>query len=210
MKKEIPHWKNKSLENLSHEINGVLHTEVWEDVKDCENEYVVSSFGRVKSLQRTYVHPIRGIVEVQERILAQQNLFGYRIVALSVRRVKIKARVHRLVGCAFIPNLENKPQINHKNGIRWDNMKINLEWATNSENGLHSFRELGRKPSRPQLGKSGVLHHRSKKVYCPTLGLVFGSAREAARELGMGQGSISHVCGGRQVHSDGLVFNYMN
>lgn len=59
---------------------------------------------------------------------------GYVDVSLWKNRRKVRARVHRLVAIAFLPNPENKPQINHKNGIRTDNRLSNLEWCTHLEN----------------------------------------------------------------------------
>lgn len=48
-------------------------------------------------------------------------------------------RAHRIIALKFIPNPDNKPEINHKNGIKHDNRLNNLEWCTTSENIQHSF-----------------------------------------------------------------------
>lgn len=62
---------------------------------------------------------------------------GYYEVELSNKPYKKRIKIHRLVGLAFIPNYESKPQINHKNGIKTDNRVQNLEWCTNQENHIH-------------------------------------------------------------------------
>lgn len=65
---------------------------------------------------------------------------GYQTVALWTGRGYKTVKVHRLVAAAFIDNPENKPQVNHKNGIKNHNVVGNLEWVTASENALHSYK----------------------------------------------------------------------
>lgn len=65
--------------------------------------------------------------------------------------------VHRLVGLAWIPNPENKPQINHKNGVRSDNRASNLEWMTNLENRRHAIEFVPRDAPRGEQVPSSKL-----------------------------------------------------
>lgn len=97
------------------------------------------------------------------RMKCFKHTTGYCRVALLDANGKSKFKyVHRLVAETYIPNPRNKPQVNHIDGNRNNHKITNLEWVTQSENDLHSFRKLNRKPTF--LGKFGSLHPRSIKV----------------------------------------------
>lgn len=91
-------------------------------------EYKISREGRVVSLKFN-----RG-----KELKQGADTNGYLLVKLFTNNKPHTVKVHRLVALAFIPNPENKPQVNHKDGNKQNNNEWNLEWATNGENGKHA------------------------------------------------------------------------
>lgn len=103
--------------------------ETWKNIQGWEGIYQVSNFGRLKSFKS---HP-------KGRILSNTNKKGgYFSVVLCYKDKRRYVRMHRLVAEAFLPNYENKPEVNHKDGNKQNNHVDNLEWVTHSENLSHS------------------------------------------------------------------------
>lgn len=119
--------------------------EIWKDIDGYEGIYQVSTFGNIKSLERDTIGQF-GLRHLKEKIL---RLFdshqGYKRVTLNFGEKQKHFFVHRLVAKAFIENTENKPFVNHKNGIRNDNFYGRLEWCTQSENEIHARDILNKK-----------------------------------------------------------------
>ncbi len=100
--------------------------EEWRAIEGFENLYKVSNFGRVFSWRSC-------------RFLKQWvTNKGYLQVALCKDGIETRCSVHRLVARAFVSNTANKPEVNHKNGIKTKNRLSNLEWVTHQENAQHA------------------------------------------------------------------------
>lgn len=202
----MEHYKNKDLADIIEIFNEVVYCEVWKDIDGYEGMYQISNFGRVKSIERAVKNRSNGTRLVKERIRSlAKDKDGYLMVTLSVSQHHVTLKVHRLVGDAFIPNPNNLPEINHLKRVKTDNRYHQLEWSTALDNTRHSF-NIGERTIWMN-GRSGEKHHLSKRVYCPTLEIYFGSAAEAERELGLI--GVGAVCKGHLIHAKGLSFRYV-
>ena len=156
--------------------------EIWKDIEGYEGLYKVSNLGRVKSLGNKSNHK-------SEIILRQSNVLGYSMVSL-LRDSKSKMfKVHRLVAQAFIPNPNNRPQVNHKNGIKTDNCIDNLEWCDAKQNMQHAVKYGLAKQLK------GKDNPRSKKIYqidvlTNKVVNVFCGLREMERETGFSRSNV--------------------
>jgi hypothetical protein len=188
--------------------------EIWKDVPGYEGMYQVSNLGRVKSLKRIVERSSwRKTLGVREKILyTYQNKKGYLSTGLSKNNKKRVCLVHRLVAIAFIPNPDNKPEVNHKNLIKDCNVVSNLEWCTALENSRHvrSLKEI--RPSRYWKGKLGKDHNCSKPVVqiskSGDIVATYGSAKEASRITNINSAHIGLVCNGNTVRKSAGGFKW--
>lgn len=164
-------------------------SEEWTDVKDYEDKYQVSSLGRVRN-KRTH------------NILKHSlNKHGYHRVNLYNEFGMKSKFVHRLVAQAFISNYENKPEVNHIDEDKENNMASNLEWSTRKDNINHGTRNerSSKKQSIPIIA-TNLKTGESREFY---------GTNECARQLSLDSGNICKVLKGRLTQFKGYVFKYI-
>ena len=183
-----------TMQNLHTDFNGI----VWKDITGYEGLYKISLKGHVISLKRKY--------NPKERVLNIHVSDGYANVCLSKNNTHKTFSLHRLLCKAFIPNPENKPQVNHINGIKHDNHLENLEWCTGEENISHYNKYLlygnsikDRNVLKPinQLSNNGNIIAQFKSI------------SEASRELKIAISAISKVANNKQAHAHGFNFQFI-
>ena len=164
-----------------------MENEIWKDISGYEGLYQISNYGKIKSLSR--------FQSATERILKSEiNKCGYVRIRLSYKNVSKKYQVHRIVALTFIPNPENKPCVNHINGIKSDNRAKNLEWCTNSENMKHAFKNGlqsldGEKNNMSKLTESNVIEIKnllSNGIFHKDIALLYNVSRRCITDINKG------------------------
>ena len=176
---------NNKVTNIRIKEAKSLENETWKPIPNFETSYAISNLGRVKRLQRTdrYIRSDTGkevTRNVSEMILktSPSSSNGYPEVNLRYNEQNVYISIHRLVAEAFLPNPDDLPQVNHKDGNKENNCVDNLEWCTCAENIQHAVKTGLRKAI---LGIDTSV----KQVKCLDTGEVFNSIKEAASAFGL-------------------------
>lgn len=170
-----------------------LEGEEWREVNGFDGIYKISNFGRVKSHN----------IHTQGKILKPRDYSDYDSVLIkSADGTCKKHMVHRLVAEAFIPNPDNLPEVNHKNGDKHDNNVENLEWCTHQQNVKHAYNVLylgclkGEGCPTHKLTNEQVMQiydlAKKKELTFTEIGKMFGVTRSVVTDIHIGK-SWTHI-----------------
>ena len=165
--------------------------EQWRDIEGYEGLYLVSSLGRIKSLDRWVNNGKGKRLQKGEIITPFKNKKGYLRVALSNGFKRIKYSIHRLVAMAFLPNPDNLETVNHINGIVTDNRVENLEWMSNRDNVRYSQAKAVK-----QYSLDGEFIRK------------WDAMADIERELGFNHGDVCLCCKGKARTAYGFIWRY--
>ena len=182
----------RGAKTMNGQISFPFKVSEYRNVVGYEDSYIVTDTGNVYSLPRK-IYNGKGYYEYKGKKMKQVlNHKGYPCVYLSKNGKDKYMSVHRLVAMAFIPNPNNLPQVNHKNGNKIDNRVGNLEWCTNSENQLHAWNLGLQKVS----GKAGRPKKKVLQIDQKTGNVVaeYNSISEAAKSVGVKTASNIGAC----------------
>jgi hypothetical protein len=198
--------KVEEIKKLQCWFNGVFYTEEWKDVRGYEGLYSISNFGRVfvheKRVSQIWIHGKKLNRQYGGFLLKGtiKKSTGYPTVCLTKDKKELNQLVHRLVAISFIHNIENKPQVNHIDGVKKNNFFKNLEWATSKENNQHAY--------KTGLNHSGIAHKQSITIYQfekdGTFIKKWNSIGEIFRTIGLSTGCIASCSKGERPTAHGF------
>lgn len=181
--------------------------EEWRDIAGYEGLYQVSDWGNVRSLNYKHTGKVKNMSP-------QKSKGGYSRVLINFKKMRKQCSVHRLVAEAFIPNPENKEQVDHiipiSNG--GTNEVWNLRWATAGENSNNPLTKENKKYPHTKEQHDKIAKALSKSVIQMTLDNQFirewNSTKEIERELGFNHWAISACCRGIRKTHKGFIWRY--
>lgn len=161
----------------------------WKQIEGFE-DYWVSDNGQIKSFRQSKQGKIK---------ISTLGKKGYFVNQLRDHQGNIKTlSIHRLVALSFIPLINGKEQVNHKDGNKLNNHYSNLEWVNASENIKHAYDYLNFNPNGISV----------KQILNNEIIAIYQSAEEAARITHIDASSIRKVCKKKRKHAGG--FNWEN
>lgn len=158
-------------------------TEIWKSVKDYEGYYEISNCGNIRSVERFIETPLGKRRICSKDISIRMNNWGYLEVRLSKNGRTTTKPIHVLLAQVFIPNPNNKQEVNHKDGIKTHNQPHNLEWVTHSENIKHAY-------------EYGLIIKKSKFLFDKCCGKIFSSTKEASEFYGINYNTLRNYLNG--------------
>ena len=216
----------------------MLEKEKWKQLKNF-SRYLISNKGRVKCILRR--NNAYNNYYVADYIMRDFNFKGYRKIQLTNDDGKrITISVHRLVALAFLPKIDGKNLVNHKDGNKQNNCVENLEWCNNTENIHHAINtgllktKTGHVLPKRQKMSLDELHKlqtetlnkyrakankRAKELFSKKINQydleenfikTWNSAREVERELGFYHTHICNVCKLKRKTAYGYIWRYAN
>ncbi|MFP3835371.1 HNH endonuclease [Chryseobacterium sp. SIMBA_028] len=170
--------------------------------------------------------------KITGKVLKPDISTGYATLVLSKNGFKKKYSVHRLVAELYIINPENKPCVNHKNGIKTDNSIESLEWCTYAENERHSIDVLGKKRIITETTKDRISKANKGNVFSKTIknklsslrkgkpahnkvsvilnnSIVYESVSHAAKENRISRASITNNINGKSKTTKVGIWKYL-
>lgn len=170
--------------------------EVWKQIPNNAN-YLVSNTGRIRRVGSNKDHSVR-------------NSKGYMVTDLYQEGKRTTTRIHRLVAKEFVPNPDNKPEVNHIDGDKKNNNASNLEWVTTKENCRHAWDNGLIKPSYGMTGKSNPNSGRKGRPFrIVETGEVFETLKECEDRINGNNRHINDCLRGRQNTHRGYHFEYV-
>ena len=187
--------------------------EVWKAVPGYEGLYEVSNIGRVKSLDHYVNHHTAGKALRHGKVLTPCKGSGpYQMVMLSKENKHHPCRVHRLVAEAFIPNPDSLSDVDHIDCDKLNNRVENLRWCTHADN-MGFAKANGRMNPKPWSERSEESRRNSsaanRRAIVRSDGKQYESTTQAAKDLGVSRGAVSHVLRGLTQTCQGYSFTYL-
>lgn len=179
--------------------------EIWKDIGGYEGMYQVSSFGRVKSLERKSQNTKR---HIKEHFIKQfDDTNGYLRFSMFKNKKKVTLSIHRIVAETFIPNPNNYPCVNHKDGNKQNNCIENLEWCTYKYNTEHAWKTG---LAKPKYNGYGVRAERIIQYNLENIPIaIYMSCRMASKINNISYKNISECVRGKSKTAGGYKWKFL-